>query len=108
MIAILLFRRWVRRDWSGIERKKCILHANIKVRSERRERQRTPTTASTTKEPLTNRERVFIHWEYHPCDIPKHIVRGLYNLHLKNDLEKWLDISKLPSATPDQKTTKTT
>ena len=74
--------------------KEYILHADIKVRRERRERQQTQATTAPTIEPLTNRERLFIHWEYHPRDIPKRIIRGLYDLHLKDDMEKWLDVKQ--------------
>ena len=93
-IAILLFHRWVRRGWSRADMKEYILHADIKVRRERRERLQTQASTAPTIEPLTNKERMFIHWEYHPRDIPKRIIRGLYDLHLKDDMEKWLDVKQ--------------
>ena len=104
-IAILLFHRWLQRGWSRVDMEEYILQANIKIR---RERQQTPTTAPTTIEPLTNKEQVFIHWEYHQCNIPKHVIRALYNIHLKDDMDKWLDIKQTAIATPGQKTNKTT
>jgi hypothetical protein len=43
---------------------------------------------------LNNKERLFIHWEYHQCDITKWEIRALYNLHLKDLVEKWLDVKQ--------------
>ena len=43
---------------------------------------------------MTNKERLFIHWEYHQCDIPKKEIRAIYNLHLKELVEKWLDVKQ--------------
>ena len=87
-IAILLFHRWMRRGWNRSVMKEYILHADIKVRRERCKRQQTQATTAPTIEPLNNRERLFIHWEYHPRDIPKRISRGLYDLHLRDEIEK--------------------
>ena len=67
-IAIRLFHRWVRRGWSRADMKEYILQANVKVRRECRERLQTPPSTAPAIEPLTNRECVFIHWEYHPRD----------------------------------------
>ena len=41
---------------------------------------------------LTTKERPFIHWKYHQCNIPKRERKVLYNLHLQDIVEKWLDV----------------
>ena len=76
-MAIRLFNRWVARGWSRVTMKDYILTADTKVRHKR---QATSGPAPAASQPLTNRERLFIHWKYHQCDVPKQEIRALYNL----------------------------
>ena len=72
-----------------------ILEADSKVRREvRREGQQTPTLAETEPTELINKEQLFINFEYHQCDIPTERLRAIYNLHLKELVEKWLDVKQ--------------
>ena len=90
-MAILLFHRWVARGWNRAVMKEYILTADKKVHLEHRQ---TPIARQPPTEPLTNKGRIFIHWEYHQCDIPKEKIWAIYNLHLKEDLETLLDIKQ--------------
>ena len=90
-MAIRLFNRWVARGWNRVTMKDYILTADTKVRHER---QADIGPALAASRPLTNKERLFIHWEYHQRDVPKREIRALYNLHLKDLVEKWLDVKQ--------------
>ena len=57
--------------------KEYILSADIKLRSNKN-----PTSVtSQPQEPASNKERLFIHLEYHPNDIPRKRIREIYNQH---------------------------
>ena len=71
--------------------RKYILDSDIKVR--RKHKQQSNDAELEPQQPKNN-ERLFIHWEYHQCDIPKREIRALYNLHLKELVEKWLDVKQ--------------
>jgi hypothetical protein len=79
-IVVKTFHRFAARGWSKALIKEYILAADSKLRSQ-------PLTVATP-EPLTNKEQLFIHLEYHPNDITRHQVRTLYNLHCKDIFEK--------------------
>ena len=53
-----------------------------------------PSQNSTTESELTNHERLFLHWEYHPNDIPRKNVRSIYNNICKELFEDVLDIKQ--------------
>ena len=91
IMAKHLFYQWVARGWTRTAMRNYILEADLKVR---RERQQQITSAATAPPELNNKERLFIHWEYHQCDIPKREIRAIYNLHLKELVEKWLDVKQ--------------
>ena len=72
------------RDW--------IVEADKKIQLERQSH----TPPATT--PLTNKERVFLHFEYHANDIPKSKVRALFNTTCKDIFETTLGIKQLTIA----------
>ena len=50
---------------------------------------------STTKKPtLPNKKKLILHWIYHPNDIPRTILRRLYNTHCARLFEEHLDIQQ--------------
>jgi len=94
-MAILLFKRHVARGWDRATMKGYILNADKKLNMP------TPTTNAAAAIPmaqvLSNRERLFIHMEYHPNDIPKKAVRALYEHYCKSSFER-LGIQQLTIA----------
>ncbi len=94
-MAILLFKRHVARGWDRATMKGYILNADKKLNMP------TPTTNTAAAIPmaqvLSNRERLFIHMEYHPNDIPKKAVRALYEHYCKSSFER-LGIQQLTIA----------
>jgi len=56
----------------------------------------TTTLPANTKvaAPPTNKERLFIHFEYHPNDIPRREIRTIYNNHCSKVFETVLDIKQ--------------
>ncbi|KAL7552837.1 hypothetical protein ACHAWF_016083 [Thalassiosira exigua] len=41
---------------------------------------------------ISSKERLFLHWEYHPDDIPQKQIRAIYNETLKDTLADTLGI----------------
>ena len=72
-MATLLFRCYVARGWERNTIKSLVLDADEKIRLCQH------NDPSTTKEALTNKERVFLHLEYHPNNIPRKLIRTIYN-----------------------------
>ena len=68
-MATKLFVRHVNRGWDRATMKHWIISADIKIQQD--PLQQTQPTHVITEEPLTNKERVFLHFEYHKNDIPK-------------------------------------
>ena len=85
-MAVKLFERHVARGWNRAEMKGFILSADAKLRTQ-------PLTVAAP-EPLSNKERLFVHLEYHPNDISKHKVRLLYDTYCKQIFEDVLDIKQ--------------
>ena len=49
---------------------------------------------SSTEEALTTKERVFLHMEYHPNDIPRKLIRTIYNQNCGELFEEKLGIKQ--------------
>jgi hypothetical protein len=47
------------------------------------------TTKRTATTPPNNKGRVFLHWQYHPNDIPRKVMRILYNEHLEHETSQY-------------------
>lgn len=89
-MGVKLFQRHVARGWSRIVMKEYILSADIKLRSNKN-----PTSVtSQPQEPASNKERLFIHLEYHPNDIPRKRIREIYNQHCSEVFERVLSIKQ--------------
>ena len=95
-MATKLFIRHVNRGWDRTTMKHWIISADIKIQQETL--QQTQPTHVTTEEPLTNKERVFLHFEYHKNDIPKNKVRAIYETTCKDLLSSRLGIKQLTIA----------
>ena len=90
IMVIKLFRRHVARGWSKATMKEYILKA-----ANRLNLPQTTTIQSTAAQTLpTNKERLFIHMEYHPNDISKKSVRAIYEQHCKSTFESSLGIKQ--------------
>jgi hypothetical protein len=97
-MATKLFKRHVARGWDRTFMKGLILQSDARL--EQQQTQSTmPTTTTTTTTltatPLDNKERLFLHFEYHRCDIPKAQVRAIFDSTCKELLERRLDIKQL-------------
>ena len=87
----LLFQRLVARGWDKRLIKSYILDADAKLSN--------PTTNPSTNntETLTNKEQLFLHWKYHPHDIPRKNLRQIYDETCK-DIFEGIGIKKLTIA----------
>jgi len=95
-MATKLFHRHVNRGWDRSTMKDWIISADEKIQQEQNEQ---PTSASTeSEEPVSNKERVFLHFEYHKNDIPKSRVRAIYDKNCKELLSTRLGIKQLTIA----------
>jgi hypothetical protein len=93
-MATKLFRRHVARGWDKRTMKQWILDADAKISS-------TPPSLPPSPEQqpiLTNKERLFVHLEYHRNDILKAKVRSLYETHCRENFETILGIKQLTVA----------
>ena len=81
-MAMNLFQRHIARGWDSTLIKEYILSADLKLRSNNATTtQPTNQTTMPPTESLSNKQRLFIHWDYHPNDITRRHLRRIYNLH---------------------------
>jgi len=90
-MAIKLLDRHVARGWSPAIIKEYILSADSRLQSS------TPSKSSETKS-LSNKERLFLHLEYHPNDIPRAAIRDIYDRHCRKTFEEKLGIQQFTIA----------
>ena len=98
-MVIKLFHRHVARGWNKAVMKDYILTAHSKISQlamsqPTRLPTGTPPNMPTPSPTITNKERLFIHMEYHPNDIPKKSVRAIYEHCCKSTFEEVLDIQQ--------------
>ena len=74
--------------------KDYILTADAKLTEKLTTKQPTSLPIPTTEPELTNHERIFLHWEYHPNDISRKNVRAIYNDTCKELFEDALGIKQ--------------
>jgi hypothetical protein len=88
------FQRHVARGWDPTLIKEYILSADIKIQANNATTQHTiqPTTPPT--EQLSNKQRLFIHWDYHPNDITRRHLRRIYNQHCDRVFKTQLGIEQ--------------
>jgi len=72
----------VARGWDASPVKEYILSADLKIWSNVTTSQPLdqPSIIWHTEHP-TNKERLFIHWDYHPNDTSRHHIRSIYTTH---------------------------
>jgi len=80
-MAIKLFNRHVARGWDRATMRQYILDAD------RRLSLPAPPPTNQPTDTLSNKECLFIHMEYHSNDIPRRLVRAIYNYACKDTLE---------------------
>ena len=90
-MAIKLLDRHVARGWNHATIKEYILSADSRLQSG------TPSKSSETKS-LTTKERLFLHLEYHPNDIPRAAIRDIYDRHCQQLFEESLGIQQFTIA----------
>ena len=73
-MALKLFRRHVARGWDPSTMKRFILEANRKLDAAKRR-----PTLQPQPDSLSNKERLFLHFEFHPRDIPRKVIRAIYD-----------------------------
>ena len=83
--------------------KQWVLSADDKIQQESQQKrllqsQSIEPTYIPTEEPTTNKERVFLHFEYHKNDIPKNKVRAIYESTCNEILSSKLGIKQLTIA----------
>ena len=93
-MAVLLLRRLVARGWDRTYIKSLILSADSRLRSAEAQ----PSTNTPNRRPLTNKERLFLHCEYHPRGMPKSEIRQIYYSTCGELLESRLDIKQMTVA----------
>ena len=86
-----LFYQWVARGWTRAVMREYILDSDIEIHLKHDQQS---TVAESEPHQPNNKESLFIHWEYHQCDIPRWEIGALYTLHLKDLVEKWLDVKQ--------------
>ena len=74
-MAVLLLRRLVARGWDRTYIKSLIQSADSRLRSAEAQSSTTPND----RRPLTNKERLFLHYEYHPNGMPRGQIRQIYH-----------------------------
>ena len=84
----LLFIRHVQRGWDRAIMKNYILKADARLRSTNS----TPVLQAAQQQPITNKEMLILHWTYHPNDIPRKLLRQLYDTHCKDVFESEINI----------------
>ena len=102
-MATKLYNRHVNRGWDRATIKQWILSADDKIQQESQQKkllqsQSIEPTYIPTEEPTTNKERVFLHFEYHKNDIPKNKVRAIYESTCNEILSSKLGIKQLTIA----------
>ncbi|KAL3774513.1 hypothetical protein ACHAWO_012222 [Cyclotella atomus] len=86
-----LYRHFILRGWDRTYIRNLILEACTSTKS----KAHTPTAQPTLNQDLqTDVNRLFIHIEYHPEDIPRKRVQALYQLHLGEVLNDELGIER--------------
>lgn len=68
--------------------------------ADRKLRLSVPSTPTPTPNPTNdnNKERLFIHMEFHPNDIPRKYIRAIYDNTCKDVFESVLDIHQFTTA----------
>jgi hypothetical protein len=92
IILSLLHKRLVERGWDAPFIKELIIWADNAVR------QNKPTDTPTDLPPpelveelvqdYAPRRRIFFHQEFHPCDIPRRLLREIYDTRCRSTFEK--------------------
>ena len=95
-MATKLYERHVARGWDKSTMRHYILTADAKIQHNHKHPNTTPTTIPTTEptEEPNNKERLFLHWDYHRDDIPRNKLRDLYNLHCEHEFANTLGIKQ--------------
>ena len=93
-MAVLLLRRLVARGWDRTYIKSLILSADSRLRSAEAQSSTTPND----RRPLTNKERLFLHYEYHPNGMPRGQIRQIYQSTCGELLESRLGIKQMTVA----------
>ncbi|KAL7491032.1 hypothetical protein ACHAWT_001425 [Skeletonema menzelii] len=83
--VLLLFKRLVQRGWDKKVIKQYILQADTRLSHPTQQPER-PT--------LPNKKMLILHWIYHPNDIPRTILRRLYDTHCAELFKEHLDIQQ--------------
>ena len=90
-MATKLYTRHVAKGWNRALIKSHILAADLKIRNSSSQ----PSLPSTVEPVSNNKDTLFIHFEYHPNDIPRRRIRAIYNTCCNEVLRNTLDITKL-------------
>ncbi|EJK50302.1 hypothetical protein THAOC_30752 [Thalassiosira oceanica] len=93
-MAVLLLRRLVARGWDRTYIKSLIQSADSRLRSAEAQ----PSTTPNDRRPLTNKERLFLHYEYHPGGMPRGQIRQIYQSTCGELLESRLGIKQMTVA----------
>ena len=94
-MAVLLLRRLVARGWDRTYIKSLIQSADSRLRSAEAQ---SSTNTPNEGRPLTNKERLFLHLEYHPNGMPRSEIRQIYNSACGELLESRLGIKQMTVA----------
>ena len=97
-MAHLLFKRHVARGWDRATFKEYILAADTKLRNNPPQPTIVAMDTTTVEETTSNRDHLFLHLQYHPRDIPRQMIRTIYNKHCKTLFEERLGINQLTIA----------
>ena len=97
-VVVKLFKRHVARGLDRRVMQEYMLKANAKLNA----KANTPTDPLPLRTPVPvtsdGKDRLFLHMEYHPDDIPRKHVRALYERHCKELFEQGLRITQTTAA----------
>jgi hypothetical protein len=97
----LLFKRHVMQGWDPAVLKDIFTSALKKLFKSNQVPIHTADSPTTSLEP---HQRLFFHMEFHPCDIPRHIVRKIYSDECETTLKSEIGIEQFTLAYSRPKT----
>ena len=86
--VVLLYRRLLERGWERDFIYNLIIEVTNKIES------RSAQQSTTTDESEEDEARLFIHLQYHPNDIPRKMIRQLYNEHCGELFKSEMNINR--------------
>ncbi|KAL7525968.1 hypothetical protein ACHAWF_003915, partial [Thalassiosira exigua] len=88
--AARLFRNLLARAWRAEDIRPIFIEAHRKIKHESLQPQPPPPAAAPP--PEEDEKRLFLHFQYHPHDVPRRTIRRLYDQHCGEELRNALSV----------------